>query len=149
MHWRRILRPVPQITIESFSSQKQEEEKEKVEKQEVEKQKQKQSFNRWIRRIDIAMAITTLVTITIRDSKRFEEGYRIIWYKTLGTSIFAFMLNEAILISKLTPTSSYYTKPNTWEREKAYYTSVSVHIFFLHILPVVITATGSYMSSLK
>jgi len=80
-----------------------------------------------VRHIDIACATTTLCYATF-VAHIYYPRLAHVWYRTLGISVFAFILNELTLYGIL----AYYPIGHY-----IYYQSVIVHMIFLHILPSV------------
>ena len=82
----------------------------------------------WMRTLDMSIAITNILYATYVTTPHLGVQYRRIWIRSIGTSIFVFCVNELAFF--------------VWARTVYYhlahpicYTSVFIHMFFLHILP--------------
>lgn len=80
-----------------------------------------------VKTLDIILAVSSIISVTFRDSRRFTPKYATLWYTTITISIIAFILNECLLYYRL-------SIPQMREKRYIYDTSVNIHILFLHIL---------------
>ena len=78
----------------------------------------------WIKTFDIIFAVSSILSVTLRDSRHFTPENADIWNKSISISIMAFVLNEYLLY--------YYLDQS---KESTHHQSVNTHILFLHILP--------------
>lgn len=79
-----------------------------------------------IKIVDTLLAITCLVLVTFRESKRFLPPHRKLWYYSLCISLSAFTINELLF---------YYHTSKNQLTEFFYYQNTFVHMIFLHLLP--------------
>ena len=120
------------------------------------------SYDGIIKKIDTFLATSLFLYLTIYDSVRFHD-YRSLWIVTAGFSGTMFMLNEylfyhQVLYKRETPSlvghwtqylSLNYAKPNTVEREWAYYRSVYTHMTVVHFIPVFISSYCAISATLQ
>jgi len=77
-----------------------------------------------VKMIDIIFALSSIISVTFRDSKHFT--YANLWYKTVMLFVTMFVFNECLLYYRLSKSPI--------NKEPIYYTSVYIHTFFLHIV---------------
>ena len=94
-----------------------------------------------IKIIDILLAITTIISVTLFDCYRFQQKYIILWRYSISTSIIIFIINESLFAFSI-----MNTRPNTREREIVYYRSTYIHMIFLHLLPTSTCAICAILS---
>lgn len=109
------------------------------------------------------LANITIVRLTFVDSYRFCPIYHQYWMYVFSFIIGDFAINEGLLYMQVTRyenrvkyienkyetwplTLLNYTNPNTYKRELAYYRSTYTHMFFVHILPSVMSAIFAILS---
>lgn len=116
-----------------------------------------------IKTVDTVLANITIVRLTFVDSYRFCPIYHQYWMYVFSFIIGDFAINEGLLYMQVTRyenrvkyienkyetwplTLLNYTNPNTYKRELAYYRSTYTHMFFVHILPSVMSAIFAILS---
>jgi hypothetical protein len=109
-----------------------------------------------IKTIDTVLANITILHLTFVDSYRFCPDHQQYWMYVFYIILGGFAMNEYLLYMQVTRFSNTvvyventytkwplsllnYTNPNTYERELAYYRSTYTHMFFVHIVPSVIS----------
>jgi hypothetical protein len=104
-------------------------------------------YSSMIKIADMFFALSVIIVATFHDSYYLDSYYRNTWIYSITTSICAFTINEYVLYIRITPNlkskitignkcwAVEYIESHTMERERAYYDSTFIHIFFLHILP--------------
>jgi len=121
-----------------------------------------------IKTIDIFFAVITSIYLLLVDSYRFCPEYQVYWFYGHYITVSAFVINECIFYLRTTPITIYipfilrtsvfvpcsnvltfYTKPNTYERELVYYINAYTHMFFCHIQPTVLFTIFSILSHYK
>jgi len=80
-----------------------------------------------VKTVDIILAVSSIISVTFRDSRRFTPKYTTLWYTTITISAVVFVLNECLLYYRL-------SIPEMREKKYVYETSVLIHILFLHII---------------
>jgi len=106
-----------------------------------------------IRKIDWLFAIAMMVAITSYE-KRFRKSDVFLWRCSIFIQLFTVIINASIFNIETNPCSLLhvffpmykYTFPNTKEREYAYKRCVNTHMFFIHILPGLITVRAMLRS---
>lgn len=108
----------------------------------------------YIKSFDILISVTTLSIITFYSSNRFNYPCWLLWRTTAIVMVSSFFTNEYLFYYQVLKickkhnstccTKFHYftllwTKPNTHERDCAYYRNVYTHMFFIHLLPGVIS----------
>jgi hypothetical protein len=109
-----------------------------------------------IKTIDTVLANSTILHVTFVDSYRWCPDYQQYWMYVFYIIICGFLTNEYLLYMQVTRFSNKivyienkytgwplsllnYTNPNTLERERAYIRNTYTHMFFVHVLPTVIS----------
>ena len=98
----------------------------------------------WIRKVDIVIALSIIISTTFYDIKRFTPFYQSVWRKTVAIGITGYIMNQILYHYQIQRPvlsdkpywwgSLHYTLPNTDDRVHAYRRSVLWHNLCLHIL---------------
>ena len=116
-----------------------------------------------IKTLDTVIATTTILYLTFIDRYRFCPKHQEYWLYVFGAIVCGFTMNEYLLYMQVTRYSNQvkyiknnyetwpltllnYTNPNTYNRELAYYRSTYTHMFFVHILPLVMSSIFAIIS---
>jgi hypothetical protein len=119
-----------------------------------------------IKTVDTVLANITILHLTFVDSYRFCPKHQQYWMYVFYTILCGFITNEVLLYMQVTRYSNRvkyiknqyetwpltilnYTNPNTYNRELAYYRSTYTHMFFVHILPSIMSAIFAIISHYK
>ncbi len=115
-----------------------------------------------IRNIDIIILCVTLAYVTFIESHNIFPKYRSYWFYLLGFVIIIHAINEYIFYMHTRNSTEYvyvkhtyktwpltflnYTEPNTYKRELAYTLATYLHMWFVHIIPSIVSAGFAILS---
>jgi len=115
-----------------------------------------------IKKIDIVLASTSILSLHLIEKHHFVSPYREIWNATFWLTCFLFLMNETLFyfqiyrysLDKSTrePKKYHYfslavSAPQTQYREYCYYRNVYTHMAVVHMLPATMSAYCAIMSS--